>query len=69
MIGTNLGNVNFVQIAEGLGAKGILVERAEEFQRALSQAMDTTTPTVIEIMTDPEQISIKKTINDLRNQS
>ena len=69
VIGTNLGSVNFVQIAEGLGAKGILVERAEEFQRALSQAMDTTTPTVIEIMTDPEQISIKKTINDLRNQS
>ncbi len=67
VIGTDLGQVDFAAIAEGLGANGKRVEEPDDFKKALKEAMNAGKPTVIEVITDPEQITIHKTINDLRN--
>ncbi|SEH63787.1 acetolactate synthase-1/2/3 large subunit [Halobacillus karajensis] len=66
VIGTNLGEVAFSKIAENLGAAGFYVETPEEFKQALDKAMTLDKPVVIEVESDPEQISLSKTINQLR---
>lgn len=67
MIGTDLGEVPFAAISENLGATGFLVRTAEEFKSALTKAMDSQMPAVIEVMTNPEQISVSSTIQQVRN--
>ncbi|MYL72417.1 acetolactate synthase [Halobacillus litoralis] len=66
VIGTDLGEVAFSKVAENLGAAGFYVKTQEEFRRALDQALVLDKPVVIEVETDPEQISLSKTINQLR---
>ena len=66
VIGTDLGEVAFSKIAENMGAKGFHVKTAEEFKLALEEALLLQTPVVIEVETDGEQISLSKTIEQLR---
>jgi acetolactate synthase I/II/III large subunit len=49
-----------------MGAKGFHVKTAEEFKLALDEALLLQTPVVIEVETDGEQISLSKTIEQLR---
>lgn len=69
VIGTNLGKVSFSMLANGVGAKGFTVQSIDEFRAALNQALQHRLPTVIEILTDVEQISVSSTISSLRGQS
>jgi acetolactate synthase-1/2/3 large subunit len=69
VIGTNLGYVSFAELAKCLNANGIRVETEDQFTRALIESFNETKPTVIEVMTDPNQISVTATIDELRKRS
>ncbi|QHE51786.1 thiamine pyrophosphate-dependent enzyme [Pontibacillus sp. HMF3514] len=66
-IGTDLGNVQFSEIAKGMGVRGFYVRSIEEFEEALTEAMNCGVASVIEIETDPEQISVSSTIQQMRD--
>jgi acetolactate synthase-1/2/3 large subunit len=65
-IGTDLGNPDLVALARSFGAFGALVTADAEFPAALRDALTEDRPAVIEIRTDPEQISVWRTIAELR---
>ncbi|WP_163971050.1 thiamine pyrophosphate-dependent enzyme [Oceanobacillus halotolerans] len=69
VIGTDLGSVSFTNLAKSVGAEGVCVTNVEDFTEALENALENQTPTVIEILTDPEQISVSSTIRDIRSRS
>ncbi|ODH00799.1 acetolactate synthase [Nostoc sp. KVJ20] len=49
--------VNFVKIAQGMGADGIRVETEYDIQAALEKAMAATNPFVVDVIIDPTQIA------------
>lgn len=66
VIGTDLGEVSFSQLANSLGAKGVTITDFGQFKHAFDNALADNTVTVIELMTDPEQISVNKTIQSIK---
>jgi acetolactate synthase-1/2/3 large subunit len=56
-IATELRNPDFTAYAESFGALGLLVERTEEFPAALARALAHPGPALIELRTDPEQLT------------
>ena len=66
VIGTGLGNPDLVALAESFGAYGARVTADAEFPAALRAALAQDRPSVIEIRTDPEQISVWRTLTELR---
>ncbi|KGX86920.1 thiamine pyrophosphate-dependent enzyme [Pontibacillus litoralis] len=68
-IGTELGAVPFALIASNMGAEGYKVQHQESFQRVLLKALQSKVPTLIEVETDPEQISVSETIDSIRKRS
>ncbi|MFD1039978.1 thiamine pyrophosphate-binding protein [Virgibacillus byunsanensis] len=69
VVGTDLGSVSFVDIANSIGADSYLVTNRTEFTHAIDQALANEHPTVIEIITDKEQISVSSTISQIRERS
>lgn len=69
VIATDLGNVSFANIAINVGADGFVVNTIEEFEAAFDKALINNCPTVIEIMTGKEQISVSSTIAQLRERT
>jgi acetolactate synthase-1/2/3 large subunit len=65
-IGTDLGNPDLVALAASFGAFGALVTGDAQFPGVLREALAEDRPAVIEIRTDPEQISVWRTIAELR---
>jgi acetolactate synthase-1/2/3 large subunit len=57
VIATELNNPDFTAYAESFGALGLLVERTEEFPAALARALAHHGPALIELRTDPEQLT------------
>jgi acetolactate synthase-1/2/3 large subunit len=57
VIATGLRNPDFAAYAASFGALGLLVERTEEFPAALARARSHQGPALIELRTDPEQLS------------
>lgn len=66
-IATDLGDVSFAKLAESMGAAGHTVATRAEFSAALDEAIKSDVCSVIEVRTDPEQISVSATIADIRN--
>jgi acetolactate synthase I/II/III large subunit len=66
VVGTDLVNPDFVAMAQSMGAHAERVVRSEEFAPALDRALAAGRPALIELCTDPEQISTRATIADLR---
>jgi acetolactate synthase-1/2/3 large subunit len=66
VIGTDLLTPDFVAYAKAFGAYGERVERTEDFAPAFERAVKSRKAAVIELITDPEQISIGATIKSLR---
>jgi acetolactate synthase-1/2/3 large subunit len=66
-VGTTLVNPDFVKLAESFGAHGERVERTEDFRPALRRALDCGKPAVIDLKTDPEAITPKQTLTQIRN--
>lgn len=69
VIATDLGHVSFAALAKSVGANGFAVHTLEEFETALDTALKETKPTIIEIFTGKEQISVSSTITQIRNKS
>jgi acetolactate synthase-1/2/3 large subunit len=64
--GTDLVNPDFAAYAASFGAHGELVERTEEFPAALERALAAGRPAVVELRLDPEQITPRATLTELR---
>lgn len=66
VVGTDLVNPDFVTMAKSMGAHAERVTRTEDFAPALERAITAGRPALIELCTDPEQISTRTTITKLR---
>lgn len=66
VIGTDLVNPDFVVMAQSMGAHAERVTLGEEFAPALDRALAAGRAALIELCIDPEQISTRMTIDELR---
>jgi acetolactate synthase-1/2/3 large subunit len=69
IIGTDLVNPDFKAVALAYGAHGERVTKTEEFEPALTRALSAQKAALIELITDPEQITTRTTISKLRANS
>ncbi|RFU70291.1 acetolactate synthase [Peribacillus saganii] len=69
VIGTKLSHTNFSMLGSALGAKNFRVTTNEEFRNALEQALNEGEVTIIEIITNPERISVQETITSIRQKA
>ena len=66
VIGTDLENPDFVALAHAYGAYGERVERTADFEAAFERALASRTPSVLELPVDPERISPRVKLSELR---
>ena len=66
VIGTDLSNPDFTALARAYGAHGECVKRTEEFAPALKRAQASGKAAVIELILDPEQITTRTTLSEIR---
>jgi acetolactate synthase-1/2/3 large subunit len=66
VIGTTLINPDFAAYARSFGAEGFTVIETGEFAPAFAQALQARKPVVIELKLDPEAISPRKTLSEIR---
>jgi acetolactate synthase-1/2/3 large subunit len=68
-VGTDLVNPDFVAFARSFGAHGALVERGEDFAPAFEAALAEERPAVIELRVDPDAITPRATLTQIRTGS
>jgi acetolactate synthase-1/2/3 large subunit len=66
VIGTELVNPDFVAWAHAFGIHGELVARSEDFPEAFERALAQDRPAVLELRVDPEVITPRQTITQIR---
>jgi acetolactate synthase-1/2/3 large subunit len=66
VVGTDLVNPDFVALARAFGAYGELVLRSEDFPAAFERALAHEGPSLLELRVDPEAISPRATISEIR---
>jgi acetolactate synthase-1/2/3 large subunit len=66
VVGTDLENPDFPALARAYGAHGERVERTEDFEAAFDRALASRRPSVLELPVDPEQISPRVRLSELR---
>jgi acetolactate synthase-1/2/3 large subunit len=66
VVGTTLMNPDFAAYARSFGADGYTVEATKDFAPAFESALASGKPSVIELKIDPEAISPRKTLSDIR---
>ena len=69
VIGTDLENPDFPALAEAYGAWGERVERTEDFEAAFERALASGRPALLELPVDPERISPRVKLSDLRRRA
>ncbi|MFB4164105.1 thiamine pyrophosphate-dependent enzyme [Alteribacillus sp. JSM 102045] len=69
VIGTTLNEVNFSKLAKAIGVQGERVTNDVSFKKALENALKLKGPSVIEIMCNPEKISVLSSISSLQNKT
>jgi acetolactate synthase-1/2/3 large subunit len=67
--GTALTNPDFARFIEAFGGHGEVVEKTEELVPAVQRALTSGKPALVEIRMNPEQVTNRATIADLRAQS
>ena len=67
--GTALTNPDFAKFIEAYGGHGEVVERTEELVPAVQRALASGKPAIVEVRTNPEQVTNRATIADLRAQA
>lgn len=67
--GTALTNPDFAKFIDAFGGHGEIVERTEELVPAVRRALASGKPAVVEVRTNPEQVTNRATIADLRAQA
>ncbi|QVQ28857.1 thiamine pyrophosphate-binding protein [Achromobacter deleyi] len=68
-IGTDLCNPDFVAYAESFGVPAERVARHQDFAPALTRALDSGSPYLIELSLDPEVITPRATLTSLREKA
>ena len=66
VVGTDLQNPDFPALARAYGAHGERVERTEDFEAAFERALASDKPAVLELPVDPERISPRVKLSELR---
>ena len=66
VIGTDLENPDFSALARAYGGHGERVERTEDFEAAFERALASGKPALLELPVDPEQISPRVRLSELR---
>ena len=66
VIGTTLMNPDFAAFARSFGADGYTVEATQDFGPAFDSALRSGKPSVIELKLDPEAISPRRTLSEIR---
>lgn len=64
--GTDLVNPDFAAYARAFGAHGEVIERTEDFAPAFEQALASGRPAVLELRVDPEALTPKATLSEVR---
>ncbi|HZA49327.1 MAG TPA: thiamine pyrophosphate-dependent enzyme, partial [Myxococcaceae bacterium] len=64
--GSSLLNPDFVTLARAYGLFAERVERTDAFERTLGRALEAPTSALIELKVDPEAISVRSTLSQLR---
>ncbi|MEM1298284.1 MAG: thiamine pyrophosphate-binding protein [Pseudomonadota bacterium] len=64
--GTSITNPDFVMLGKSFGYHSERIEKTEEFGPAFQRAMDSATGAVLELMIDPEAITPKRTMSQIR---
>lgn len=67
--GTALTNPDFAKFIDAFGGHGEVVETTEEFVPAVQRALASGKPAIVEVRTNPEQVTNRATISDLRDQA
>ncbi|MBR0671131.1 thiamine pyrophosphate-dependent enzyme [Neoroseomonas soli] len=67
--GTALTNPDFAKFIDAFGGHGEIVERTEELVPAVQRALASGKPAIVEVRTNPEQVTNRATIADLRAQA
>jgi acetolactate synthase-1/2/3 large subunit len=65
-VGTDLVNPDFVAYARAFGAHAVLVERGEDFPAAFEDALTAGRPALLELSVDPEAITPRATLSQIR---
>ena len=65
--GTAITNPDFVMLAKSFGYHAERVQKTEEFAAAFDRAMGSVSGAVLELMIDPEAITPKRTMTQIRN--
>jgi acetolactate synthase-1/2/3 large subunit len=69
VVGTDLVNPDFVAYAESFGAFAELVQENDGVASAFERAVESGRPAVLELRVDPEAISPRATVSELRKQA
>jgi acetolactate synthase I/II/III large subunit len=69
VVGTALKNPDFLALARAYGAFGASVTRTEEFAPAFEEAASRNGPAIIELRVDPEIITTRTTLSEIRRQA
>jgi len=69
VFGTMLENPDFSTLAKAYGLEGYTVERTDEFSGIFAQALDAPQGALIELRVDPEAITPRTTLSELRSLS
>jgi acetolactate synthase I/II/III large subunit len=69
VIGTTLKNPDFLGLARAYGIFGASVARTEEFAPAFEEAAAGRGPAIIELKMDPEMITTRTTLSEIRRQA
>jgi len=67
--GTDLTNPDFAALARSYGAVGIAVERTADFAPAFEEAVASGRTAVLELRMDPEQLTTRATLSEIRAQA
>jgi len=65
-VGTDLVNPDFAAYARSFGAHGAIVERGAEFAPAFEEALAAARPALLELRVDPEAITPRATLSQIR---
>ena len=66
VVGTALENPDFIKLAEAYGANGARVTTTADFAPAFAAALEANRPTLIEIVMDPEAITPRQSLSQIR---
>jgi acetolactate synthase-1/2/3 large subunit len=69
VVGTELVNPDFAAFAAAFGAHGEVVTRTSDFEGALERALGAGRPAVVELVVDPEGISPRATLTEIRQRA